>query len=232
MLEKATKLRYLYKASNNLENYKLPITTSFDKFLKLLKTKGPQSSAELAAHLNITGEGARFQLTRMAEEGLVEAKQESKGVGRPTQIWSLTTKGNKHFPDKHEAFSEGLLESMQEILDPAQVNAIINLREKKANKKYIEALKDIPDLEDKIARLAELRNSDGYLAEWDKEEGGFILIENHCPICAAAQRCADLCEAEMDTFKEIFGGSVSVERVDHIIAGARRCAYKIKNIPQ
>ena len=113
-----------------------------------------------------------------------------------------------------------------------QMTAIINLREKKANGKYLEALKDIPNLEEKIARLAELRNSDGYLAEWDKEEGGFILIENHCPICAAAQRCADLCEAEMNTFKEIFGESVSVERVDHIIAGARRCAYRIKLISQ
>ena len=82
----------------------------------------------------------------------------------------------------------------------------------------------------KIARLAELRNSDGYLAEWDKDDEGFILIENHCPICAAAQRCADICDAEMNTFKEIFGDNVSVERIDHIIAGARRCAYKIKNI--
>ena len=213
-----------------MENYKLPITASFDKFLKLLKTRGPQSSQELATLLGITVEGARFQLTRMAEDGLVEATQASKGVGRPTQIWKLTTTGNQHFPDKHEALSDQLLESMQEVLDPDQMSAIISLREQKANRKYREALKDIPGLEEKIARLAELRNTDGYLAEWDKEEGGFILIENHCPICAAAQRCADLCEAEMKTFKEIFGEGVSVERVDHIISGARRCAYKIKNI--
>lgn len=213
-----------------MENYKLPITASFEKFLKLLKTRGPQSSSALAQELGITGEGARFQLSRMAMEGLVQASQESKGVGRPTQIWSLTVKSNQHFPDKHAAFSEQLLESMQEILEPAQLNTIISLREKKANEKYLDALKDIPGLEEKIARLAELRNSDGYLAEWDKDEGGFILIENHCPICAAAQRCAELCEAEMNTFKEIFGEGVSVERVEHIIAGARRCAYKIKQI--
>lgn len=222
----------MYKASDNLENYKLPITASFDKFLKLLKTRGPQSSSALARALGITGEGARFQLTRMAGEGLVQSAQESTGVGRPTQIWSLTVKGNQNFPDKHAAFSEQLLESMQEILEPAQLNAIISLREKKANEKYLDALKGIPGLEEKISRLAELRNSDGYLAEWDKDEDGFILIENHCPVCAAAQRCTDLCEAEMNTFKEIFGKEVSVERVDHIIAGARRCAYKIKVIPK
>jgi predicted ArsR family transcriptional regulator len=220
----------LSNASKGLVNDKIYITASFDKFLKLLKTRGPQSSSELASELGITAEGARFQLTRMTEEGLVEVTNSSKGVGRPTQVWKLTAKGNEHFPDKHGVFSDQLLESMQELLEPQQMSAIINLREKKANGKYLEALKDIPKLEEKIARLAELRNSDGYLAEWDKEEGGFILIENHCPICAAAQRCTDLCEAEMNTFKEIFGESVSVERVDHIIAGARRCAYRIKMI--
>lgn len=184
----------------------------------------------MAHELGITGEGARFQLMKLLEDGMVQAIQVSKGVGRPTQIWSLTAKGNQHFPDKHASFSEQLIESMQEVLTPEQMDAVINLREKKANKKYLEALQDIPGLEEKIARLAELRNSDGYLADWDTDEDGFILIENHCPVCAAAQRCADLCEAEMNTFKEIFGDKVSVERVDHIIAGARRCAYKIRNL--
>jgi predicted ArsR family transcriptional regulator len=224
------KLRYLYKASNYLENYKLSITPSFDKFLKLLKTRGPMSSATVALELGITGEGARFQLTKLAEEGLIQANSESKGVGRPTQIWSLTSKGDRHFPDNHAMLSEQLIESMQEVLSPEQMDAVISLREKKANKKYIEALQDIPELEEKIKRLAELRNSDGYLAEWDKDGEAFILIENHCPVCAAAQRCVDLCDAEMNTFKEIFGENVSVERADHIIAGARRCAYKIRYV--
>jgi predicted ArsR family transcriptional regulator len=197
---------------------------------KILKTRGPQSSSSIAEELGITSEGARFQLTKMSEEGLVQAIHEIKGVGRPTQLWHLTEKGNHQFPDKHAAFSEQLIESMQEVLTTGQMDAVINLRERKASKRYLDTLKNIPGLEEKISRLAELRNSDGYLAEWDKDEDGFILIENHCPVCAAAQRCADLCEAEMNTFKEIFGEGVSVERVDHIIAGARRCAYKIKAI--
>lgn len=213
-----------------MENYKLPITPSFDKFLKLLKTRGPQSTSGIAQELGITVEGARFQLTKLAAEGLVQSLSESKGVGRPTQVWSLTTKGDRHFPDNHAAFSAQLMDALKEVLAPEQLDSVISLRERKANLKYIEALKNIPELEEKIARLASLRNSDGYLAEWDKDGDGFVLIENHCPICAAAQRCADLCDAELNTFKEIFGDKVSVERVDHLISGSRRCAYKIRNI--
>jgi predicted ArsR family transcriptional regulator len=213
-----------------LENYKLPITPSFDKFLKLLKTRGPRSTAFVAQELAITVEGARFQLMKLAAEGMVQAISESKGVGRPSQVWSLTSKGNTHFPDNHAEFSAQLMDSIKEALGQEQLDTVIALREKKANLKYIEALKNVPELEEKISRLAALRNSDGYLAEWSKDGDGFVLIENHCPICAAAQRCADLCDAELNTFKEIFGEKVSVERVDHIIAGSRRCAYKIRNI--
>ncbi len=207
-----------------------PIMTSFDKFLRLLKTRGPQTSLAVAKELGITGEGARFQLTRLVEEGLVQVITESKGVGRPTQIWSITEKGNARFPDNHAEFSVQLIESIKEALGQDALDEVIALRERKANGKYIDALKNIPGLEEKISRLAELRNTDGYLAEWDKDGDGFILIENHCPICAAAQRCNDLCDAELNTFKEIFGEGISIERVDHIIAGSRRCAYKIRNV--
>jgi predicted ArsR family transcriptional regulator len=206
------------------------IMTSFDKFLRCLKTRGPQTSATIAKELGITGEGARFQLTKLVEEGLVQVTTESKGVGRPTQIWSLTPKGNTRFPDNHAELSVQLIESIKEAFGQNALDEVIALREKKANGKYIDALKDIPGLEEKISRLAELRNTDGYLAEWDKDGDGFILIENHCPICAAAKRCSDLCDAEMTTFKEIFGEGISIERVDHIIAGSRRCAYKIRNV--
>ncbi len=212
-----------------MENYKTSLTTSFDKFLRLLKTRGPQTTLSIAKELTITGEGARFQLTKLMEEGLVQVTTESRGVGRPTQIWSLTEQGNLRFPDNHAEFSVQLIESIKETLGQEALDKVIALRELKANGKYIEALKNIPGLEEKISRLAELRNTDGYLAEWDKDGDGFILIENHCPICAAAQRCSDLCEAELNTFKAIFGEEVSIERIDHMIAGSRRCAYKIKN---
>ena len=210
-----------------MENQRLPISSSFGKFLYLLKMKGPLATSAIAKELNVTVEGARFQLLKLMEEGWVRSSQEAKGVGRPAQIWGLSDKTTTFFADNHAAFSEQLIASMQELLPADQLQQVIALREKKANEKYIEATRSISNLEEKIARLAELRNSDGYLAEWDKDEGGFMLIENHCPICAAAQRCADLCEAELNTFKEIFGKEVSIERVDHIIAGGRRCAYKI-----
>jgi predicted ArsR family transcriptional regulator len=35
---------------------------------------------------------------------------------------------------------------------------------------------------------SDLRTEEGYMAEFEAEpDGSFLLIENHCPICAAAK---------------------------------------------
>ena len=60
-----------------------------------------------------------------------------------------------------------------------------------------------------------------------KTAKGVLLVENHCPICAAAKACQQFCRSELRVFQEALGDDVTVERVDHILAGARRCAYLV-----
>jgi predicted ArsR family transcriptional regulator len=52
-------------------------------------------------------------------------------------------------------------------------------------------------------------------------------MENHCPICAAATLCQSFCRSELEIFQDVLGPGARVERTDHILAGARRCAYRI-----
>ena len=69
---------------------------------------------------------------------------------------------------------------------------------------------------------------DSYMASVAKDTlDSFLLIENHCPICAAAAACQGLCRSELEVFRAVLGSDVTVERIDHILAGAPRCAYRI-----
>jgi predicted ArsR family transcriptional regulator len=54
-----------------------------------------------------------------------------------------------------------------------------------------------------------------------------VLYENHCPICAAATVCQNFCRAELAVFRDVLGPDTEVERTDHIVLGARRCAYRV-----
>ena len=66
------------------------------------------------------------------------------------------------------------------------------------------------------------------MAEVRRERPGtFLLVENHCPICAAATACQGFCISELDLFRSVLGPGVDVERTEHIVAGDRRCAYRV-----
>ena len=65
----------------------------------------------------------------------------------------------------------------------------------------------------------------------DAETGDLMLVENHCPVCAAARVCTGLCREELSLFRQVLGDDVRVERVTHILSGAGRCAYRITAVP-
>ena len=92
---------------------------------------------------------------------------------------------------------------------------------------YNTALEGTADLGERVTRLAEARTREGYMAEARRDGKGFLLVENHCPICAAATACQGFCRAERDVFEKALGPGVSVERNEHIVGGDRRCAYRI-----
>lgn len=198
-----------------------------ERALWLLKTKGPQSLIDLATDLAVTTEGARFQLSKLATEGLAEASTLSKGRGRPQQIWSLTSVGHQRFPDTHAALTVKMIHHIRTILGEAALQAVIDANGKEGAAKYAAALKGAGTLEERVKRLASIRDSEGYMAGYQKEGDGFLLIENHCPICAAAQTCQGFCQSELNTFQTVLGENATVERTDHLLAGARRCAYRI-----
>jgi predicted ArsR family transcriptional regulator len=198
-----------------------------ERAMWLLKTHGPQPLCALADALKITMEGARFQLLRLANEGMVAATAVAEGRGRPRQIWSLTAAGNARFPDRHEDLALKLLCNMSKTLSPEDMGKVLEATAQSTQEKYLEELKDCKSLESKVRQLTDLRRRDGYMAEFKKEGNTFLLIENHCPIQAAVKCCSYFCEMEQNTFEAVLGKNVTIERTEHIPGGQRRCVYRI-----
>lgn len=214
-------------SSDSLENLSRTSNRTSDRFLILLKTRGPQTSAELGAALGITDEAARQQLIKLSRDGVVEGFSEVSGVGRPAQIWRLTAAGNARFPDAHADLTVQLIQSIRTVLGEEALDRLITEREQATRSHYTEEMADASDLQERVARLAAIRTREGYMAEWREEGDGYLLMENHCPICAAAAICQGFCRAELTVFQEVLGPDVTVTREEHILVGARRCAYRI-----
>ncbi len=85
----------------------------------------------------------------------------------------------------------------------------------------------------RLRRLASIRDEEGYMARVSATgDGSFLFIEDHCPICAAAAACQGLCAVELAVFRDTLGPGWHIERVDHLLAGARRCAYHMRPPPR
>ncbi len=94
---------------------------------------------------------------------------------------------------------------------------------------YRAALPDpgVSSVKVRVRRLAEIRSAEGYLAEARVDEDGVLLIEHHCPVCEAASACQGLCRSELELFRAALGDDVRIERVQHLLSGDMRCAYRV-----
>lgn len=197
--------------------------------LDRLKTRGPQSVKILSNQLDMTTMGIRQHLLDLQSKGLVaQSDAEKQTRGRPIHLWALTKAGHERYPDSHAQVTVELISVIRESFGEDGLNRVISDRGKQVTKNYQAALAELPgDLASRINGLAKLRSSEGYMAEVRLLPDGWLLIENHCPICSAAQECQQFCKTELESFRAVLGDQASIERVDHLLAGARRCAYKV-----
>jgi predicted ArsR family transcriptional regulator len=203
------------------------VQSTADQILLELKTRGPAKTRELAARTGITRQAMRAQLERLAADLLVEHATTPDGIGRPRQIWSLTAKGHGRFPDTHAQMTVELIEAVRGEFGEGGLARLVGRREQAMAAQYEQALRGAGSLEERVARLVGIRSAEGYMAEFSRgEAGAWVIAENHCPICAAATVCQGFCRSELSLFAALLAPA-RVERVEHVLAGSRRCAYVV-----
>lgn len=196
---------------------------------QLLKQEGSLDADTLATRLGITAMAVRQHLYALQDEQLVTYQEEARPMGRPAKLWCLTPAADRLFPDGYAELTLSLINSIKEAFGDAGLDRLLEIRTRDQITSYEHQLKKQRSLKQRLKSLAEIRTHEGYMAEVQVQvDGSFLLIENHCPICAAATACTGLCARELKTFQSVLGDEVDIQRVEHIVAGARRCVYEVR----
>lgn len=196
--------------------------------VKLLKQDGPTEATILSNHLNVTPMAIRQHLYELQKEGLVTYTEEPRSMGRPAKLWRLTPAADRLFPDGYAELTLSFIQSMKEAFGEAGLDRVIDIRTRDQIATYQTQLEQQKSLKQRLEALVMLRSNEGYMAEIQPtKDDAFLLIENHCPICAAATVCTGFCAKELEVFQSVLGQDVVIERIQHIIAGDRRCVYRI-----
>jgi predicted ArsR family transcriptional regulator len=198
--------------------------------LDVLKRKGPSEAQDVAATLGVTAMAVRQHLYALEDEGFVAfaAAPKDGGRGRPSKLWRLTAPADSLFADAHADLSVELIGNVRSVFGERGLDKLIATRTEQQVVAYRAALASAKSLREKVKRLTSLRSQAGYMAEAMPDDDGFVLVENHCPICRAAAACTGLCRQELEVFQQVLGPGIVIKRTDHILAGARRCAYSIR----
>lgn len=206
-----------------------------DKILHLLKTQGSQTATVLAEQLRVSPMAIRQHLQQLQAKQWVCYSEERRPLGRPVKLWQLAAQSNQRFPNSHADLTVDLLRSVTSVFGVAGLEQVISERSYRQIETYRAKLAGAAsmDWKQQVQMMAQLRSQEGYMAEViEQSDGTVLLVENHCPICTAARTCQQLCSAELETFKAVLGAAelettLTIERVEHILQGDRRCAYRV-----
>lgn len=196
-----------------------------DRLLLLLKTRGPLTTRAIADALGVSVPAARQQLEALGEQ--VTSETMKQGVGRPARMWRLAPPSWERFPDAHAEMTVRLIDLVETGLGATAMQRVLALHYQRTLDAYRERLAGVSALGARLRRLARVRTEEGYMAEARRDGNGWLLIEHHCPICAAAERCRGFCANELALFRAVLGGSVRVERIEYLLEDGLRCAYRI-----
>jgi len=203
-----------------------------DQILHLLKMQGAQTATALADQLQLSPMAIRQHLQTLKAAQWVTYQEERRALGRPVKLWQLTSHSLHRFPDSHPELMVDLLRSLEAVFGSEGLNRLLSDRSQRQIQTYRSRLAELPhshNWQQQVKAMAQIRTQEGYMAEViEQADDTLLLIENHCPICIAAQTCQKLCSSELEVFRCVLGTTVTVERVEHILQGDRRCAYQVK----
>jgi DeoR family suf operon transcriptional repressor len=193
--------------------------------LAILLRLGEATAHDIARRLEISVQATRRHLRGLEDDGLVEGSSSAEGPGRPSYRWQLTSKGHAQFADGSESFALTLLESLSKELPREALQALLKHQALQQAAQYRERLGDGP-LEQRVARLVELRKAEGYVAECDLEADGWVIREFHCSVMRIAEQFPCVCDQELQLIRHTFP-DCQVERVHWRLEAGHSCGFRL-----
>jgi predicted ArsR family transcriptional regulator len=194
-----------------------------DTILAFLKTRGHASLGDVAAHLEISKQGALRHMEALETDGLATvAPAEEHRRGRPENVYTLTPAAHAHFPHAHQELATDLVE----FLSDAQLKQFFERRTARIEAEYAPRLAGL-DFEGRVRELAKLATEHGHMAEVVEVAGGGLAIRHcNCPIQDVAARTALPCLNEQQMYERLLGAPVT--RSTWMREAAADCTYEVK----
>lgn len=142
--------------------------------LKALLKSGEATAQQLAEILGVSPQATRRHLKDLETEGLILHEVVRAGMGRPQHHYRLSAAGRSRFPANYDEFAVELLDTLAETVGRDRVSSILRKQWVRKAMEYRDQLGS-GSLRDRVAKLVQLRQAEGYMAEWQ------VFTPDHAP---------------------------------------------------
>ena len=218
-------------------------STKKDILQHLLK-QDRATAQQLAASLEISAQATRRHLQDLEAEGLIEHKSVQQGMGRPQHLYQLSQQGRSSvaaivapsFPQRYGEFAVSVLDTLTETIGEEKASEVLRKQWERKAIEYRDRLGKV-SLQERMHRLVELRQEEGYMAELltiednnlgNEKREKFFLAEHNCAISEVAESYPSVCGHELEMFATVLP-DCTVERTHWINNGEHRCGYLIQS---
>lgn len=209
--------------------------------LEILKEQRSGATvAELADRLEMAPVSVRHHLDILQGDNLICVERlERKGcVGRPQQVYTLTSEANSYFPNNFAGLADKLMAQIKQILPPEQVPHAFRSIARQIAAEFKESEDGIELAPDEngvtelyLDRVTAFLSERGYLARWEHDPNGlageYLLHKYNCPYAGVSTEHRELCSMDQTLINELF--AEPCQRSASMVDGSHCCTYRITN---
>ena len=198
--------------------------------MQLLLEHGPITATSISSELGLTAAGVRRHLDALIDAGEARAASsaswQQRGRGRPAKQYQLTAAGRGKLAHAYDDLAGAAMRQLREIGGDGAIQDFARKRVAAIVANVSSATGQDPEsTTDKADEIAEAFTSAGFAASTRKVGTGVQICQHHCPVSHVAEEFPELCEAELNAFRDLLG--THVQRLATIANGDCACTTHV-----
>lgn len=190
----------------------------------LLRHKAGLTIDELGEKLAISRNAVRQHIASLENEGLVAGGERRRGVGRPSQIYTLTPLGLEQFPRQYSLLSGLVLASVKELHGSEGAIALMKQIADRLARQYSPRVQG-ETLADRAKTVGALMGEIGFLAETERSAEGTAITALNCVYHHLAAEYPEVCQLDIELIQQLTGARV--EHTECMVRGGNCCRFKL-----
>ncbi len=194
-----------------------------ERILQELLANQQSSISDLAQAVGINAISVRHHLTSLQAEGLVEAREERHGVGRPRLVYFLTGEGREKFPTRYLELTNLLINHLKVTFSHEALEDIFSQIAKEITQDDIQNLEG-RSVEEKLDLLKRFMDREGYGGvQWEKRGDTYLIHQTSCPYFHVTQQHPEVCTLTRSIMSRFL--SLDTEKIDYIGNENGQCSF-------